>query len=354
MKTLKEIKIVSLFSCGGVAETYLNRHPFRVMLANEIDEKRVRYYKDLHPEVKVIPWDITNPSIYNNMVSDAVVMGCNFLLATPPCQWMSNAWKRDKNDSRNNLIKYVIQFIKDTNIDYALIENVPSMPKYPIMVEGKEVTIRDFIHQSLSDKYDIEVQILNSADFGVPQSRKRVFIGISKKGYKGFNLGNLEKSQHISVRDAIWHLPSLESWEKADIPYHYAKVHNDRHILCMSHTPSWKTALDNEVYYPKKDGRKVRAFKTTYKRASRDKPLPTITMHNGDIASQNNVHPWRKKEDWTYSDARVLTLKELFICSSLPDNYKPPEFASDNFTRQILGEWIPPLLVLKIIQSILE
>ena len=44
-----------------------------------------------------------------------------------------------------------------------------------------------------------------------------------------------------------------------------------------------------------------------------DKPAPTITMKNGSISSQNNVHPGRLLPNGTYSDARVLTVAELSI-----------------------------------------
>ena len=62
-----------------------------------------------------------------------------------------------------------------------------------------------------------------------------------------------------------------------------------------------------------KNGRKIKGYNTTYKRIEWDKPAPTITMCNGGISSQNNVHPGRLQKDGTYSDARVLTLRELFI-----------------------------------------
>ena len=61
-----------------------------------------------------------------------------------------------------------------------------------------------------------------------------------------------------------------------------------------------------------------------------------------------------KLEDWTFSDARVLTLKELFILMWLPDNINVPnneERCSDNLIRQVIWEWIPPRLVEAIIKE---
>ena len=71
---------------------------------------------------------------------------------------------------------------------------------------------------------------------------------------------------------------------------------------------------------------------------SRDKPAPTITMANGSISSQNNVHPGRLQADGTYSDARVLTLKELYILTGLPETWQAPPRASSHLIRKVIGE----------------
>lgn len=121
----------------------------------------------------------------------------------------------------------------------------------------------------------------------------------------------------------------------------------------MKHTPTGESALNNKEYYPKKkNGEKIKGYKTCYKRMEWDKPAPTITMRNDAISSQNNVHPGRLQKDGTYSDARVLTIKELFILMSLPDNFILPDYLSDTEIRQILGEAIPPLLTRKILEGI--
>ena len=80
-----------------------------------------------------------------------------------------------------------------------------------------------------------------------------------------------------------------------------------------------------------------------------DAPAPAVTMRSDAISSQENVHPGRKLEDGTYSDARVLTLRELFIVSSLPEEWEFPDWASDAFIRQVIGEAIPPLLTFNIV-----
>ena len=100
-----------------------------------------------------------------------------------------------------------------------------------------------------------------------------------------------------------------------------------------------------------KNGRKIKGFLTTYKRIKWDAPSPTITMCNGAVSSQNNVHPGRKKKDGTYSDARVLTLLELFLLMGLPANIKFPQEVTENQIRYILGEAVPPVLLKKMLEN---
>ena len=343
------IKGVSLFANVGIAETYLYKHNIKIVVANELLPKRAKFYQELHPDCNMIVGDITQDEIFNNIVQESIKNGCEFLIATPPCQGMSVAGKMQEDDPRNSLIKYVVEFIKRVQPKNIIIENVPGVLKAYIIVNGKRVKIVDFIEQELKELgYFINYKVVDTADYGTPQTRKRAIFLISKDGIWHFP----KKERQITVKEAIGHLPSLESGEKSLIPYHFAKEHNPRHILWLKHTPTGKTAFDNEKFYPvKENGERIKGYKTTYKRISWDKPAPTITMANGSISSQNNVHPGRLKPDGTYSDARVLSLKEIFILTGLPDDWEPPKWASENLIRQVIGEGIPPKLIDRLLKT---
>ena len=126
----------------------------------------------------------------------------------------------------------------------------------------------------------------------------------------------------------------------------------------MQHTPTGKTAFDNEVYYPKKnDGTPVKGYHNTYKRQNWNTPAYAVTMDNRKISSQNNVHPGRveyinDKGEVIYSDARALTLYEIMRVTSLPDEWNIPNNASEQFLRRIIGEGIPPMFVKKVFQNL--
>ena len=342
------IKAASLFSNVGIAETYLERHGIEVVVANELLKERANFYKHLYPSTNMITGDITNPEIFDAVVHDALDKKIDFVIATPPCQGMSVAGKMDENDPRNSLIIKVVEFIKKTNPTNALIENVPTMLKTYITINNKKMLITEYIQNELGKDYNITFNILNAADYGTAQVRKRAITLLTK--HKEWKIP--EKQPLITVREAIGNLPTLESNQKSNIKFHNAPKHNDKHILWMKHTPTGKTALHNEVYYPQKaDGTKIKGFATTYKRIEWDKPAPTVTMCNGAISSQNNVHPGRLLPDGTYSDARVLTLLELFRIMGLPDDWNVPEWASENLVRKVIGEGIPPHLIEAIIST---
>ena len=83
-------------------------------------------------------------------------------------------------------------------------------------------------------------------------------------------------------------------------------------------------------------------------------------MQNSGVASAfSTVHPGRllvdgDEETRRYSDARTLTIYELLIVSSLPLDWDIPDWASDVLIRKVIGEGIPPLLIKRALQQILD
>ena len=330
----------SLFANVGIDEAYFEENGIKIKVSNELLEERANFYKHLYPDVNMICGDITKTEIFNALVKEYKKNSCEFLIATPPCQGMSLAGKQSKNDVRNFLIIKVIDFIKAVQPTNIIIENVPQILTTKLTISDNDIFITDLIKQELEPLgYFINYKVCDACDYNTPQHRKRCIFLISK--IKKWEFPK-ENKNWITTRDAIGDLPSLEAGQHSNIKYHNAKPHSDRHILWMKHTPTGKTALDNEVYYPQKDGRKIKGYSTTYKRIEWDVPAPTITMCNGSLSSQNNGHPGRLLPDGTYSDARVLTILELLRLTGLPDDWKIPEWANENLVREVIGECFPP------------
>ena len=106
------IRGLSMFSNVGLAETYLRELGIEIVVANELLEERAKFYKHLYPQTNMIVGDITEPSIFESVVTAAKEAQVDFLIATPPCQGMSCAGSKDPNDPRNFLIYYAIEAIK--------------------------------------------------------------------------------------------------------------------------------------------------------------------------------------------------------------------------------------------------
>lgn len=375
------IKAVSLFANVGIAETYLSEIGIDVVVANEIDPKRVAFYKHLYPETNMIEGDITTPEIKDQIVNFAIENGVELLLATPPCQGMSTAGKMDKWDVRNTLICHAIDVVKRIKPKYVFLENVPQQLTTKIKYNDQIMFIPDYVRAELENEYQFNDEMkIEASDYGVPQYRERAIMLLVRKDV-GVTWKFPPKTGVVTLEEAIGDLPSLDP-EIYDVPYeamirllpefeakrqqgaavspwHYPPKHIYRQVVSMMHTPTGQTAFDNiEKYQPrKKNGALVTGFKNTYKRQHWDRPGTTVTMYSREISSQGNVHPGRligtdEEGHPIYSDARVMSIYELMIMSSLPRDWNIPVWASDHFIRCVIGEGIPPLLVKKIIENL--
>ncbi len=340
---------LSLFSSAGIAEFGFKKVHVDMKIASELLDIRSRVHEYWHPKSNVISGDITNDVIKKSVIDESLEKKINFIFATPPCQGMSLIGKNKTNDqmlndARNFLIFHTFEIIDKINPDIVLIENVSRFFTMKFPYDNEILTIKEIIDIKYSGKYNLKFDIFDTADYGVPQSRKRAIVRMYKSNY---TWNDPCKQNHITVENAIGMLPSLESGECSDIKNHNARTHVAHQIECMKHTPSGKSAFENEFYYPKnpKTGEILKGYSATYKRIDWNKPAPTITMRNDCISSQSNVHPGRLKEDGTYSDARVLSLRELFILSSLDPDLDVPSFASDSQIRYMIGEAVPPKLI---------
>ncbi len=352
---MNKIKAISVFSSAGIGELLLKNTNVEVVAANELLPKRAECYSHFYPNTDMYCGDITLEETQDYMVSAAQKSGAKMLIATPPCQGLSTLGKNKKQihyekDKRNYLILSALNIIDRCDFDYVLIENVPTFLEMYFPYENDYFKLEEILNKKYSSKYKIEARVLNAKDYGICQSRPRAIIKMYKPDKKW---SWPSEEQEITLREAIGYLPSLESGESSDIPWHFAKKHNERAVLALKHTPTGKSAIANEVYYPKKeDGTRIKGFHNTFKRMDWDQPCPTRTTFSGSMSSHNNVHPGRLLPDGTYSDARVLTLLETFIVSSIPEDIDFPKDSTDTFIRTVIGESIPPKLMMKVIEKI--
>lgn len=348
---------LSLFSSAGIGEMNFDKIGINTVVANELIPNRSKTYEFFHPNTIMVNGDITLTSIKEKIIKSIGNEKINLIYATPPCQGVSLIGKNKSDkamqeDPRNYLIFDLFYFIEKLKPEFVIIENVPRFLKlfYPYKNDLK--TIEDILNEDFGEIYTIDSRVLNAADYGVPQNRERAIIRLY---LKGLSWALPERTKKISVREAIGELPSLESGQESTLLNHNARIHSPEHVEWMKFTPTGHSAFENSIYFPKnKNGEKLKGFSATYKRIDWDNPAPTITMRNDAISSQSNVHPGRLKQDGTYSDSRVLTLRELFILTSINPDLRLPGFVSDSQLRHMIGESVPPLMIERILNGILR
>lgn len=371
---------LSLFANIGVAEAYLEDIGINVVVANELIERRAKLYSKIYPHTEMVCGDVTSHEVKDLIVEKSIEKNVSIIMATPPCQGMSTAGKQELDDERNSLICHVIDIIKRVKPKYVFIENVPLFYQTEIQVGEERVLIPNLIDRELGATYHIQKYVIDTKDYGVPQNRERAILLLTQNEIDRKWVLPDKEDRVVTMRDAIGHLPTLDPYVKdvteeerlkmfplyekrkkvamAISPWHIPPHHVKRQVIAMQHTPTGKSAFDNEVYFPiKEDGTPVKGYHNTYSRQNWDSPAYTVTMDNRKISSQNNVHPG--KEDGVdengevlYSDARTLTLYELMLIMSLPEDWPVPINTSEAFLRRIIGEGIPPLFVKKAFQML--
>lgn len=376
---MKKLRGLSLFANVGIAEAYFEELGIDICVANEIDEKRARFYQDIYQNTYMICGDITTDKVKNEIIEIALKRDVNFVIATPPCQGMSEAGLRLEFDSRNQLISHAIDIIKRIQPEFVMLENVPKQLTTKIKYENEIMLIPEYIKRELGNVYKFNKETLVMAkDYGVPQLRERNIFLLVRRDLS-YTWEFPEKQPEITLEQAIGLLPSLDPLLREGIDFtlekfhdyekkrcaaleiskwHYPPKHSWKQVEWMMHTITGKSAIYNEKYYPQKSGGiPVKAHHNHYRRLKWDMPCRTITQNNGVISSLACVHPGRPYQnelgEVLYSDPRVLTIYELLIVMSLPLNWPIPEWADETFIRKVIGEGIPSNLVKRIMQALL-
>lgn len=165
---------IDLFSGAGGLTVGLKRAGFNVVAAVEIDKASVDTYRANHPRTKVLDRDIREISGAEILKVSGerridLVAGC------PPCQGFSSLTGGD--DPRNFLVLEMARIVEELKPNICMLENVPGLDR-----RGR--TLLSGFESKLSRMgYIITKGVLQMADFGVPQSRKRLVL-LAGRGFK--------------------------------------------------------------------------------------------------------------------------------------------------------------------------
>ena len=206
----EKLKFIDIFcGCGGLALGFKNAgYEFQMGIDN--DKASLETLKSNFPQSIAAEYDLFDQKAVHEIKKDLKDIFPDVIIGGPPCQGFSLTGPRKFNDPRNSLYISFINLVDTLRPKAFLIENVPGVRN---LYNGKIFNEIESRFNSLG--YNVSSEILNSAEFGVPQVRKRLFIVGLKNNFGEFNFPEkrLEPDNFISCKDAISDLPPLKGGE---------------------------------------------------------------------------------------------------------------------------------------------
>lgn len=209
----------------------------------------------------------------------------------------------------------------------------------------------DAILQALEELgYTLVSGVLDAADFGVPQHRRRLLVVGSRVATPTLPLPTHAEEEtdglarHVTIRDAIGHLPPLRAGERdPDDPYHRARRHSELNLRRLRAVPEGggRRDLPPELQLKCHEGHD--GHYDVYGRMRWDRPAPTLTSGCTNITRGRFAHP---EQD------RAITLREAMVLQTFP----PQTVLVGNEDEKALqiGNAVPPLLAERIAECVLE
>ena len=374
-----DYNVLDLFAgCGGLSQGF-EKAGFNIVAANEFWNPAGKTYVRNHPNTRFFGGDITSKETKSKIFEFFKDKRCDVIVGGPPCQAYSLAGHRNPDDPRGKLFEDYVEIVNKLQPRIFVMENVKGIltmkhqkdtlsseqksrwdevrnlegekadlmllrkqhrnnpEKFPFddvdearlnelgsMIKSKKKIVGD-IYEKVTEKivkrfrtigYDVEFKLLNSADYGVPQKRQRVFfIGKRKNGSIKFpEPTHFEKplgseSPYKTVREAIDDLKDMEG----DTSFsHIITSHSEDFLERIRNTPIGKNVFGN--------------YSDAFFRNPPDEPSRTVKENHGGVL----VH---------YEKERVMTPRELVRLQGFPDNFIF-EDSKSNILKQI-GNAVP-------------
>lgn len=344
MKLTKKPCVIDLFcGAGGLSHGFKIEGGYKLVAGIDID-KDCKYPYEENNQADFICKDIAELS--GNEIKEmfdkntpSILVGC------APCQPFSALTRIDK-DARWNLVEHFLRIIKDVKPDIVSMENVPQILRF-----NKGVLFNNFVKEIKDEGYQVSYKIVNAADYGVPQYRKRLVLLASKHGEINLISPSHQPENYTSLKEAIGDLPPIKAGKANKIdPLHFSaglSEINKKRIKASKPGGTWKDWPDElKLACHKKE--KGKSFKSVYGKLEWKKPSTTLTTQFCGVGNGRYSHP---------SQTRALSLREGALIQSFPKDYK---FLPDNQKIQkakvarLIGNAVPVLLSQAIAKTIKE
>ena len=380
--------VVSTFAGGGGSSTGYRLAGGKVIAINEFVEEAIKTYSTNFPDTKIIPGDIKKLKGQDFLdVADLKSGELDILDGSPPCSAFSVAGKREKNwkgavhyesesyfdfdtgemvtvggyEVKDGVKKYsddqIVEAIEDLFFEFIRIAK-DIKPKVIIAENVKGITMgkaRDKLHQfqnefeKIEPGYLVTHHVLNAADYGVPQARERLFFVCvrqdvaDKVGLNFLNMNTMtypipSTPKHISIKSAIDHVENDPDEEKELLDFVEGSFQK-KFIELLPFNPTKHTKPSDPEFRSKNP--KGSCFNMI--RPAINLPSPTLTQAGQQKGVSGVFH---------YAKNRKLTIKELKILMSIPDDY----VLTGKFDQQAerLGRMVAPKMMAALSSHVYE
>ena len=349
--------VVSTFAGGGGSSTGYRIAGGKVIAINEFVEEAIKTYSTNFPDTKIIPGDIKKLSGKDFLdVANLEPGELDILDGSPPCSAFSLAGKREKNwkgatkhitesyidfdtgeviNSSETIVKsgvksysddQVVEAIEDLFLEYIRIAK-EIQPKVIIAENVKGITIgeaqKKLIEfqnefEKIEPGYIVTHHVLNAADYGVPQARERLFFICIRQdvadtvGINFLNVASMTRppatvSKHIGIKEAIDNIVNDPDEEKELLDYVEGSFQKKFIELLPFNPDKHMKPSDKQFRHLNPKGSCFNMI-----RPAIQLPSPTLTQAGQQKGVSGVFH---------YAKNRKLTIAELKILMSMPDDY---------------------------------
>ena len=315
---------VTLFSGAGIGCNDLKKLGFKCLLSAEIDEKRMEIQKLNKDCEYFVNDDLDKKEVIDNILEKLKDKNIDILIATPPCQGMSVANHKKKDElKRNSLIVNSIFLTKKIKPNIFIFENVATfLNTICTDLDGINKPIKEAIKINLENDYLIYSKVINFKNYGSNSSRTRTLVIGVKKDIHFTPLDiflNYQKEK--TLKEIIGDLKPLNNMGEIDENdiYHFFREYKEYMREWIKDLREGESAFDNpddKKPYQIKDGKKILNKNKNgdkYKRQIWNKVAPCIHTRSDILASQNTIHP---------RDDRVFSIRELMRMMNIDENFK--------------------------------
>lgn len=333
---------IDLFSGGGGMSLGLKAAGFLVSGAVEIEPEAAKTYTVNHPSTTLFQKDIRSLT-GSELIKTSPTGKIDLIAACPPCQGFSSLTSKYKRDDpRNELVFEFERLVREVRPAAFVMENVPGLSK-------KGAKLFDEVVGSLEeDGYKITKSVLDVANYGVPQRRRRLVVFGSLETSitlpEATHSREIEngKEEWLTVKDAIKPLDlgrpiTMQVAKKkggARINgWHVVRDLSERNVERLRATKAGKSRSElPDDLRPECHKGDYGGFSNVYGRMSWNQPSPTITGGCTTLSKGRFGHP---------SQLRTISVREAAALQTFPADY---DFATDymEYACQIIGNALPP------------